>query len=115
MDRRAAPDAPRARRARTAGLALLAAVLTIGAAFLLLPLAARGFVRLIELLLDACIWGAMSLSIGTSEGGLLRTIGRASASAVVSGAGSAVLAALVLVAAAAFYGLQRLLGPSEEE
>lgn len=114
MDRRPAPAASGTRRARSAGLGLLVALLAVGAVFLLLPLAIRVFVWTIELLLDACIWCAMSLSAGTSAGSMLRTIGRTSAAVLITPQGSGVLAALVLLAAVALYGLQRLLGSQEE-
>jgi hypothetical protein len=111
MDWRRTLGGPAARRARSAGLALLAILLSGGAALLVLPLAARAFGRGIVLLLDACVWAAMSLSAGASTGTLLRTIGRAAAAALVTRQVSTVLAALVLVAACALYGLQRLLEP----
>jgi hypothetical protein len=114
MDSRPVPTAPGLRRARTVGLAVLTAAVVLAAAFALLPLAVRGSVRAIVLLLDACIWCAMSLSAGTSAGGLLQAVGKATASALITGPGSAVLAVLVLVAAAALYGLQRLLASKEE-
>jgi hypothetical protein len=113
MDSRPAPAAP-GRRRRTVGLAIVTATVTVAAGFALLPLVARGSVRAIVLLLDACIWFAMSLSAGMSAGSMLQAVGKATASALITGPGSAVLAVLVLVAAAAMYGLQRLLASKEE-
>jgi hypothetical protein len=114
MDSRPVLAAPGLRRARTAGLAVLTAGAVVAAAFALLPLAVRASVRAVVLLLDACIWCAMSLSSGRSAGSMLQAVGKATASALITGQGSAVLAVLVLIAAAALYGLQRLLASTEE-
>jgi hypothetical protein len=114
MDKPRPPSTAGAGRARSVRLGLIVAVLAGGAAFVLLPVALRGFVWTIELLLDACIWCAMSLSAGTSAGSMLGSLGRAFAALIVSPQGSGVLAALVLVPAVALYVLQRLLGSEEE-
>ena len=62
MDRRGTPDRPVARWARFGGLALLGAVVAAGIAILMIPLAARAFVRGIVLLAAGCVWLATSLS-----------------------------------------------------
>jgi hypothetical protein len=81
---------------------------------LLLPFAVRGFVRAVEAAIDGCVWFAMSLSAGVSMWSVLRRIMRTAAVLMVSPQATVALAALVIVGAAAAYGLQRVLGSEEE-
>lgn len=114
MDWRGTPDRPAARWARLGGLAVLGAVVAMGIAFLMIPLAARAFVRGIVLLAAACVWLATSLSMGVSVWTMLAIIWRNVASALATPAASAVLWSLVVLGALALYWLQRLLGSEEE-
>ena len=102
------------RAARLTGFAIVSVAVLAAAVFLLLPLAARGFVRGLELTVNACIWLAASLSTGADVWTILKTVGQAAGSALISPQAFAVVGALVLVGALALYGLQRLLGSEEE-
>ena len=102
------------RLARLAGLALVGAVAAAGTLYLLIPLAARGFVRGIALLAAGCVWLATSISMGVSFWSMCATMWRTAASAMVTPIMSGVLWGLVAVGALALYWLQRLLGSEEE-
>src|SRR5688572_25160309 len=95
---------------RVAGLAIAAIAATMAAAFLLLPLMVRGFVRAIQGTVNASVWMAASLGSGSDAWTIVSTLGRAAAAALVTPRALAGIAALVLVSAVALYGLQRLLG-----
>src|SRR6266851_4653886 len=90
---------PFTRAARLTGVAIATVTLILAAAFLLLPLAVRVFVRGLELAVNGCIWLAASLSAG---------------SALVSPQAFATFGALVVIGALALYGLQRLFDSEEE-
>src|SRR5262245_32907354 len=106
--------ARRRRRARAAGLAALSVGATAAAVFFLLPLAIQGFVRLLDLTLNACVWLAASLSNGADTWTILGEIGRAAADLLLTTRAVTVVGGLVLVGAGALYGLQRLLGSEGE-
>jgi hypothetical protein len=114
MGWRPALDRQGARVVRLAGFGLLAIAASIAAVTLLLPFAARLFVRAIELTMNACVWAARSLSVGMSLWSMTRVIVRNAAGLMASGQATAALAVLVLIGALAAYGLQRLLGSEEE-
>ena len=114
MDWRGTPARRAARWARIGGLALLGTVVAAGSAILLIPLAARAFVRGIVLLAAGCVWLATSLGTGVSVWTILATIWQGTAGAVATPAASAALWSLVVVGALALYWLQRLLGSEEE-
>ena len=99
--------------ARLAGfaLAILGAIAATG--YFLLPLVIRGFVRGLELTVNGFVWFAASLSAGADVWTITRTITRAVASALLSTQVFVAVGGLVLVGAAALYGIQRLLGPEE--
>jgi len=101
-----------ARLARIGGLAIVGVTGVATAAFLLLPLAARAFVRAIEELAAGCIWLATSISSGVSVWTMLATAWRAIAGSLAAPVASAFLWGLVLIALLALYWLQRLLGPA---
>jgi hypothetical protein len=105
---------PFTRAARLAGLAIATVTLILAAAFLLLPLAVRVFVRGLELAVNGCVWLAASLSTGADAWTILKAVGRAAGSALVSPQAFATVGALVLVGALALYGLQRLFDSEEE-
>jgi hypothetical protein len=67
-------------------------------------------VRAVIWLFDASVWLALSVTAGASAWSMLGTLGRATAGALLTREASTVLAGLVLLAAVALYGLQRLLG-----
>ncbi len=114
MDWRRPPGAPGRPWARGLGLVLLVVASAFGGGLFVLPWVVRGFVRGIELVMTGCVWLAMSISVGVSLWSVLASVGRAGAGVLVTPAGSAVLAVMMLVAAVALYGLQRLLGSKEE-
>ena len=95
-------------------MALLGAVVAAGFAILMIPLAARAFVRGIVVLATGCVWLATSLSMGVSVWTMLATIWRSMAGALATPVASALLWSLVVLGALALYWLQRLLGPEEE-
>ena len=105
---------PRRRTARFAAYLVLALVAGAAAALLLLPLAVQGFVRALDLTLNACVWLAASLSSGADGWTLLGTVGRAAGSALLTTRALTVLGGLILVGALALYGLARLLGSERE-
>jgi hypothetical protein len=113
MDWRGTPDRRAARWARLGGLMLLGAVAVAAIVILMLPLAARGFVRGIVLLAAACVWLATSLSMGVSVWTMLGTIWQNVAGALATPVASAMLWSLVVLGALALYWLQRLLGSEE--
>jgi hypothetical protein len=104
---------------RTRVVKVVAAALAIGAAglaaaTLLLPAALAGFVRGLELALNGAVWLATSLDAGADSWTIAATIGAAVARALLTPRAVAALGLLVLIGAAALYGLQRLLGLEEE-
>jgi hypothetical protein len=105
---------PVARWARVGGVAALGAIAAAGALFVLIPVAARAFVRGIVLLAAACAWLATSLSTGDSVWTLAATVWRTTTGALSTPTLSIALWSLVVLGALAFYWLQRLLGSEEE-
>jgi hypothetical protein len=99
---------------RVAGLTVLIVAIAIPAVLLGLPLAVRGFVRAIILLMDACLWVAISISTGVSVWSLAATVGRTIIGAFDTPIASAVLVALAAVTMVAMFVLQRLLGSEGE-
>jgi hypothetical protein len=85
-----------------------------GIAILLIPLAARGFVRGLVLLAGGCVWLATSLSMGVSVWTMLGTMWQTVAGGLATPVASAMLWSLVVLGALALYWLQRLLGVEEE-
>ena len=114
MDWRGTAYRPAARWARMGGVAVLGAVVAAGSLILIIPFAARAFVRGIVLLAAACVWLATSLSTGVSVWTLADTIWRTAANQLSTPTWSIALWSLVALGALAFYWLQRLLGSEEE-
>jgi len=114
MDWRPTLDRPASRAARVAGLAFVTVVLSVAVVRLAVPLGARAFVRTIELVMNACVWVATSLSVGASLWTVLGTVGRNAAGLLNTRQASLLLTLLMAIAALAAYGLQRLLGSDEE-
>jgi hypothetical protein len=114
MGERGTPGRLVPRWARLGGGAILGALLAAGTATLLIPLAARVFVRGIVLLAAACVWLATSLSTGVSVESMLATVWRTASSAMATPTASAMLWGFVILGALALYWLQRLLGSEQE-
>jgi len=104
---------PAARHARVAGLVILGLSSAGAAGLILLPLAGRAFVRVIELVVAACVWLATSIGVGVSVWDVLGTLGRATVAALLTPAGSLALSILVVIGIIALYFLQRLLESEE--
>jgi hypothetical protein len=102
------------RAARLTGFAIVSLAVAAAALFVLLPLVARGFVRGLELTVNASVWFAASLSAGADSWTILKTMGRVAGQALLSPEAFAVVAGLVFAGGLALYGLQRLLGSDEE-
>ncbi len=109
MESRPLPERPAARRARLGGLALAGLGSTVVAGYFLIPLAGRAVVGAVEVLVAGGVWLATSIAVGVSFWDVLRTIGRAALTSLVTPAGSVALSILVLVGVMALYWLQRLL------
>src|SRR5438270_13269366 len=97
MNWRAALDRPGARSVRLVGVALVAVAASVAAVEVLVPLAVRGLVRGVELLANACVWFAVSLSVGMSVWSVLAVVGRTIAGLMTTPQVSAGLAVLVLI------------------
>jgi hypothetical protein len=97
-----------------AGIGVVAVTGILATAYLLLPVAAWAFVRALTLTLNGCVWLAASISSGEDGWTILQTIARAAAGAFATPQVSGVIVALVIVGAAALFGLQRLLGSEED-
>jgi len=102
------------RSARLAGIAITSIVLAAGAAWFLLPLGVRAFVRGLVLVVDGCVWFAASVSAGADAWTILKAVGRAAGTALASTQTFMIVGGLVLAGALALFGLQRLLGSEEE-
>ena len=102
------------RVARLTGFAIVTVAVVAAAAFLLLPLAVRGFVRGLTLIVNGGVWVAASLSTGADAWTIFKTVGRAAGTAMLSPQAFGVIGGLVLAGGLALYGLQRLLGSDEE-
>ena len=99
---------------RVTGLTVLIVAIALPTVILGLPLAVRGFVRAIVLLMDGCVWIALSIGTGASIWSVVATIGRSTLAAFVTPMASGILLGLVAICLFALYLLQRLLGPEEE-
>ena len=99
---------------RVAGLGAVSIALAILLTVFGVPLLARGFVRVVVLVLNGYVWLAMSLGAGMSLWGVLGAVGRAAVGALTTPTAFVMLLALVAIGALALYGLQRLLGSEGE-
>ena len=93
---------------------MVALAAIVAGAYLVLPIAAWGFVRALTMTLNGCIWLAASISSGTDAWTIVQTIGKAAAGAFVTPEVSGAIVLLVVVSGLALFGLQRLLGSEEE-
>src|SRR6516165_8754431 len=97
MERRRHSRLPGVRAARIGGFGLLVVTLAVVADSFLLPLAVHGFVRGIELMMNACVWLALSISAGMSAWSILGVVSRALSGLLSSRQTSVVLTVLVAV------------------
>src|SRR5688572_17516398 len=105
----------RSRRAtRLAGLVLVALAASIAGVFILLPLAVWGFVRALQLAIDASVWVAASLSAGMDAWAIASAVIGTVAGAMATTEAFVVVLGLVGVGGAALFGLQRLLRGEQE-
>jgi hypothetical protein len=104
----------RSRSTRLAGISVVAVALVIAAGYGLLPIAIEGLTAAIDLTLSAGVWIATMAGSGADWSTILIAIGREVFRAFASARVVGIIAALVLVSAAALYGLQRVLGLEEE-
>jgi hypothetical protein len=102
------------RSARLAVIAVASVALAAGAAWFLLPLGIRAFVRGLVMVVDGCVWFAASVSAGADVWTIIKAIGRAAGTALTSTQTFMIVGGLVLAGALALFGLQRLLGSEEE-
>ncbi len=103
------------RSVRWAGLAVVAVSTILASAFLLAPIAVRALVQMFELLLRASLWLATSIGRGDDGWTIATAVGRGLTTALVTPGALGVLGGLLLLGAAALFGLQRLLDSEEEE
>src|SRR4051794_33200451 len=97
---------------RVAGISILTVTLMIVAGYALLPLGVAGFTASIDFVLSA---GLSLASVGGDDpSAIFLAIARETFGVLASTNALGVIAALVVVSAAALYGLQRLLGLEEE-
>ncbi|MGE3178015.1 MAG: hypothetical protein AB7O32_11135 [Vicinamibacterales bacterium] len=102
-------DAPRrrTRRRRAAAIGAIVAILVL--AVLLAPAAAGVLVSLLQVLLRGSLWLATSVVRGDDAWTIAGAIGGALTTALMSPGAMGAAGALLLVGAAALFGLQRLL------
>jgi hypothetical protein len=113
MESRRQPDRPAVGLARVVSLALAGLAGSAGAAFFLLPLLGRLFVRFIGIGVTACVWLATSIGVGVSVWDVLATVGRVLVKALLTPTGSVALSILAVLGIMALYWLQRLLESEE--
>jgi hypothetical protein len=107
-------NALRNRAVRVAGTVLATVTTVVGVGYALLPLAIRLLISALDLTMRAGVSLAASVGDGADLSTIALTVGKAALGALVSTRALAAFAALMLVSAAALYGLQRLLGLDEE-
>jgi hypothetical protein len=102
------------RKARLAGIGVVAVTAILAGGYLVLPIAAWAFVRALTMTLNGCVWLAASISSGTDAWTIIQSIGRAAAGAFVTPQVSGAIVMLVVLGGLALFGLQRLLGSEED-
>src|SRR6185369_12846983 len=78
------------------------------------PLAGRGLISFVQLLVGGCVWVVTSISVGVSMWDVTRSIARATLGSLLTLGGSLALSVLVVVGILSLYLLQRLLESEEE-
>lgn len=89
-------------------------VVTLGMGYVLLPVAAWALVRALTATLNGSVWLAAALGSGEDGWTIMSTVLNAASRALTTPQASGGIAALVIVGAAALFGLQRLLGSEED-
>ena len=102
------------RSTRLAGAGLVVVIVIGVAGYVLLPFVTRTLVRALTLTVNGCVWLATAMSSGADPWTILSAVGRATGDTLATREASAVLLALAVIGALAFYWLQRLLGSDEE-
>jgi len=104
--------------ARTMGRAGVVGIGAVALAYVgivrLVPLAVSGFIRVLEVLAQGCLWIALSLNAGIDMWTILAAAGRAIGVAAATPQVSGGLVVMAMAGALALYGLQRLLTSEEE-
>ena len=98
-----------------AGFVAVSVATTVAAVYLLAPVAVRALVQLFGLLLKGSLWLATSVGRGDDSWTILSAVGRGATTALVTPGAMGVVGGLLLLGAAALFGLQRLLDSEEEE
>jgi hypothetical protein len=93
---------------------LVAVAATIAGAYVLLPFVVWLLARLLSGALSGSVWVAAAFSSGEDGWTIMTTVLRASAGVLATPQVSGGIVGLIVLAAAATYGLQRLLGSEEE-
>ena len=89
-------------------------MVAIGAAYVVLPIAAWAFVHALTATLNGSVWLAAAIGSGADAWTIVRTVGNAAADTMATPQASGGIAVLVVVGALALFGLQRLLGSGED-
>jgi hypothetical protein len=89
-------------------------IVAVGAAYVLLPIVAWGFVRALSLTLNGSVWLAAAIGSGADTWTIVSTVADAAADSLTTPQASGAIALMVVVGALALYGLQRLLGSGED-
>ena len=93
---------------------MVSVVVTVGTAYVLLPVAAWALVRALTLTLNGSVWLAAAIGSGADGWTIVKTVANAAAGTLTTPQASGGIAALVIVGALALFGLQRLLGSEED-
>lgn len=99
---------------RLAVIGLLTLVGVLGAGYVLLPVAAWAFVRVLTAALNGSVWLAAAIGSGEDMWTITTTVVNAASNALTTPQTSGGIVALVLLGAAALFGLQRLFGSEED-
>ena len=102
------------RAVRVMGVTAVSLAVIVLGTYLVLPLAIRGVVQALNLALALCVWLMTSLDSQAGVWTVASTVGRATASVLMTPRVLAVGGALVLISGLSLYGLQRLLDSNEE-
>src|SRR5262245_45400874 len=105
---------PAVRLVRMTGVTLAGFGAAAALVYYVAPLAGRGFIRVIQLVVAGCVWVVTSIAVGVSLWDVTRTIARATLGSLLTLGGSMALSILVVVGIVSLYWLQRLLESEEE-
>jgi hypothetical protein len=108
------PVRPSRRATRWAGLGATTTIVAVAGGLVAVPVAVRGLVTSLELMVRGSVWLATSIGSGTDGWTIVTTIGRAVGLALATPRALGVFGVLLLVGAVALLGLTRLLDSEEE-